>query len=471
MSNAVQVFHKLRIRGRSRKLSSSEIELPSKPKSTRIFRELRSKIDSRQAIVGTIGLGYVGLPFAVETAKAGFQTIGVEQNPLRARQVNAGENYIRDVQAEELQKMVASGKLVAVTNFDRVAEMDAIVICVPTPLTKNLTPDLSYIRAVTEQIAPHLRPGQLITLESTTYPGTTDDVMRPILEAVSGLKQGKDFFLAHSPERVDPGNADYTTKNTNKVVGASDLASLEIASQFYSQTIDNIVTVSSAKVAELVKIFENTFRSVNIALVNELAVLCDKMSLNVWEVLDAANTKPFGIMPFYPGPGVGGHCIAIDPHYLEWKAKEYNFQTHFIALAGEINRGMPEFVRDKAERILNKFGIAPSRSQVLIMGVAYKKDVPDWREAPAINVISHLLADGVSVVYHDPHVPEIEVNGQKFQSVALTDDVLCTADLVVITTDHRQIDYENVVIKAKAVLDTRGVTRHFNCDREKVTLL
>jgi UDP-N-acetyl-D-glucosamine dehydrogenase len=471
MTNTAQIFQKLQPSNDCLNVIPGKQKSPAKSKSSQIFRDLQLKIKSHRAIVGIIGLGCVGLPFAVEKAKAGFKTIGIEQNRLRAKQVNAGHSYICDVKPEDLRELVAKGRLIAVTNFDRLSEMDAIVICVPTPLTKNFTPDLSYITTVTEKIAPYLRQGQLITLESTTYPGTTDDVVRPILERLSGLKQGRDFFLAHSPERVDPGNQRYTTKNTHKVVGASDLASLEIASQFYQQTIDHVVPVSSAKVAELVKIFENTFRSVNIALVNELALLCDKMSLNVWEVLDAANTKPFGIMPFYPGPGAGGHCIAIDPHYLEWKAKEYNFDTHFISLASKINRGMPQFVCDKADRILNNFGIAASKANVLMMGVAYKKDVADWRESPAISVISKLLADGVEITYHDPYVPEISIDGLIFHSVPLTSEVLTNPDLVIITTDHSQIDYVDAVEKSRAVLDTRGVTRHLNCDRQKVTLL
>jgi UDP-N-acetyl-D-glucosamine dehydrogenase len=385
--------------------------------------------------------------------------------------VNTADNYIADVKDEDLKRVVSSGKLQAVVSFDRVAEMDVIVICVPTPLTKNLTPNLSYVEKVTQSIAKHLRPGQLVTLESTTYPGTTDEVMRSLLEETSGLKQGQDFFLAHSPERVDPGNQRYTTKNTNKVVGASDPHSLEMATLFYKQTIEHVVPVSSAKAAELVKVFENTFRAVNIALVNELALLCDRMDIDVWEVLDAANTKPFGIMPFYPGPGVGGHCIPIDPHYLEWKAKEFNFETHFIALAGEINRQMPEFVREKAWRVLNNLGIAPSKAQVLVCGAAYKKNLADWRESPAIAVISHLLEDKATVSYHDPYVPEIQVFGKNFYSVDLTDETISAADLVIIATDHSQIDYVNLVQQAKAVLDTRGITRHLNCDREKVTLL
>ncbi len=442
--------------------------MPEKPK---ISLDLQEKIKNHTAIVGVVGLGYVGLPFAVEKAKVGFRVLGIEQNPIRVQKVNRSENYITDVKDEELKQVVENGKLLTFAGFERVSEMDAIAICVPTPLTKNLTPNLTYIENVTHKIAEKLRPGQLVTLESTTYPGTTDEVMRPMLEQISGLKQGEDFFLAHSPERVDPGNKRYSTKNTNKVVGASDPNSLKIATLFYQQTIQHVVPVSSAKAAELVKVFENTFRAVNIALVNELAMLCDRLNLDVWEVLDAANTKPFGIMPFYPGPGVGGHCIPLDPHYLEWKAKEYNFETHFIALAGEINRKMPEFVREKARRLLNQLGIAPSKAKVLLVGVAYKKDLDDWRESPAIEVMQLLLADGVKVSYHDPYISEITVAGKIFNSVALIDETITDADLAIVTTDHSKIDYVELVEKAKAVLDTRGVTRNLNCNKEKVTLL
>lgn len=435
------------------------------------LERLKEKIRNHTAIVSVIGLGYVGLPFAVEKAKVGFSVIGIEQNLVRAKKVNQAENYISDVKDEELKQVVESGKLKAFTGFETISSVDTIVICVPTPLTKNLTPNLSYVESVTKEVACRLKPGQLITLESTTYPGTTDELMKPILEEISGLKQGEDFFLAHSPERVDPGNKRYTTQNTNKIVGASDSNSLDVATLFYQQTILNVVPVSSAKAAELVKVFENTFRAVNIALVNELAMLCDRLQLNVWEVLDAANTKPFGIMPFYPGPGVGGHCIPLDPHYLEWKAKEFNFNTHFIALAGEVNRKMPQFVREKIWRILNYRGIAPSKANVLVMGVAYKKDLGDWRESPAIEIINFLLEDRVNVVYHDPYVPNISIAGQDFSSVELTDISIAVADLVLITTDHSQIDYVYVVENAQAVLDTRGVTRHLDCNKEKVTLL
>ena len=432
---------------------------------------LQDKIKAHTAVVGVVGLGYVGLPFAVEKAKVGYQVLGIEQNALRVKKVNVADNYITDVDDEDLKRVVNEGKLKAILGFERVSDMDVIVICVPTPLTKNLTPNLSYIKKVTEEIAPYLRKGQLVTLESTTYPGTTDEVMRPLLEENSNLKQGQDFFLAHSPERVDPGNQRYTTKNTSKVVGASDTNSLAVAQLFYEQTIDQIVPVSSAKAAELVKVFENTFRAVNIALVNELALLCDRMGIDVWEVLDAANTKPFGIMPFYPGPGVGGHCIPIDPHYLEWKAKEFNFETHFIALAGEINRRMPEFVKEKAWRVLNNLEIAPAKAKVLVMGVAYKKNLGDWRESPAIALITSLLDSKVTIDYYDPFVPEISVAKRVFSSIELTDEALKATDLVIITTDHSQIDYVKLVEKSKAVLDTRGITRHLECDKEKVTLL
>jgi UDP-N-acetyl-D-glucosamine dehydrogenase len=438
---------------------------------TSIKSDLLTKITNKSAVIGVVGLGYVGLPFAVEKCKVGFQVVGIEQNPKRANSVNAGENYIGDVDDEELKQIINNGKLTAVTNFDRVSELDAIVICVPTPLTKNLTPDLSYIQSVTEQLATHLRKGQLITLESTTYPGTTDDVMRPLLEKVSGLTQGVDFFLAHSPERVDPGNQRYSTKNTNKVVGASDPDSLEVATAFYQQTIDHVVPVSSAKAAELVKVFENTFRAVNIALVNELALLCDRMDINVWEVLDAANTKPFGIMPFYPGPGVGGHCIPLDPHYLEWKAKEYNFNTRFIRLAGEVNRFMPEFVVQKTNRIANSQGIAMSKANILCLGVAYKKDIDDWRESPAMEVMELLKLQGANVSYYDSHVPHITLGGHPFTSAPDLAVALESADLVLIATEHSSVDYQLVIDRAKAILDTRGVTRKLADPQGKVILL
>jgi nucleotide sugar dehydrogenase len=431
---------------------------------------LLDKIEDHSAVVGIVGLGYVGLPFAVEKGKVGYTVLGIDQNPVRADKINAGINYIGDVKDEELRELVETGKLEAVRDFSRVAEMDVIVIAVPTPLTKNLIPDLTYVENVTHEIAKHLRPGQLISLESTTYPGTTDEVMLPILEQ-SGLKAERDFFLCHSPERVDPGNKRYTTKNTSKVVGGVGPNSQKVAVAFYSQTIENMVPVSSAKAAELVKVFENTFRAVNIALANEMMLLCDRMGLNVWEVLDAANTKPFGIMPFYPGPGVGGHCIPLDPHYLEWKAKEFNFNTHFIALAGEINRSMPEFVRDKAARVLNQLGVALSRAKILILGVAYKKDLDDCRESPALDVIRLLSEEGADVVYHDPFVPHCREHGLDMKGVGLTESLVRSCDMVIITTEHSTVDYEWVVSNANHTLDTRNATRKLKGDRDKITLL
>jgi len=424
-----------------------------------LLEALKEKISRRTAVVGVVGLGYVGLPFAVEKAKVGFRVLGVEQNPLRVQKVNRGESYIGDVRAEELKEVVAKGLLSAETGFGRVPEMDVIVIAVPTPLTRNLTPDLQYVERVTREIAKRLRPGQLVSLESTTYPGTTEEVMLPILEE-SGLKVEEDFFLVHSPERVDPGNRRYTTKNTTKVVGGIGPRSLEAGVHFYGQTIERVVPVSSAKAAEMVKVFENTFRAVNIALVNELAMLCDRMGLNVWEVLDAAFTKPFGIMPFYPGPGVGGHCIPIDPHYLEWKAKEYNFNTHFVALAGEINRKMPEFTVEKALRLLAQEGIPVRGAKVLVLGVAYKRDVADHRESPAIEVIRGLKRLGAEVAYHDPLIPSFQDHGLRMESVPLSEDLLASQDLVIVATDHSNFDYDGLVRRAKRVLDTRGATRH-----------
>ena len=431
---------------------------------------LRARIDDRSAVVGVVGLGYVGLPFAVEKAKVGFHVIGVDQNPQRVDQVNRGENFIGDVDDQQLADLVGSGLIEAVADFSRVPEMDVIVIAVPTPLTKNLTPDLRYVESVTRSIAPLLRPGQLVSLESTTYPGTTEEIMLPIL-AAGGLKVDEDFFLAHSPERVDPGNKRYSTKNTTKVVGGVGPNSLAIAAHFYAATITKVVTVSSARAAELVKVFENTYRAVNIALVNELMLLCDRMELNVWEVLDAAFTKPFGIQPFYPGPGVGGHCIPLDPHYLEWKAREYNFSTRFIALAGEINRRMPEFVRHKLLRILGRAGVPARGAVALVMGVAYKRDLDDARESPAIDVIELLLLEGVDVLYHDPFVPTLDVGGRSLSSVELTDAELRDADIVIITTDHSAFDYDRVCALAKRVLDTRNATKGVTDPTAEVTLL
>lgn len=424
-----------------------------------LLSTLISKIETRKARIGVVGLGYVGLPFLVEKAKVGFHVTGIDRNQHRADMVARGENYIGDVHDSELKDVVDRGLVSTSIDFETVADLDVIVICVPTPLDSNLTPDLGFVRQVTKEIARFLRPGQLVSLESTTYPGTTEEVMKPLLEE-SGLKAGQDFFLAHSPERVDPGNKKFGTANTNKIVGGNDPVSLEAALVFYKSAIEHVVPVSSAKVAEMVKVYENTFRSVNIALVNELAMLCDRMGMNVWEVLDAAFTKPFGIMPFYPGPGVGGHCIPLDPHYLEWKAREYGFETKFIALASEINRHMPDFVVDKIIRLLNSVRKSVNGSSILLLGMAYKKDLDDYRESPALVVYELLTNLGAEVKFYDPHVKSIESGNAVVSSQDLLDkELLQSADIVIITTGHTSVDYGFVVKNSDLILDTRNATK------------
>jgi UDP-N-acetyl-D-glucosamine dehydrogenase len=420
---------------------------------------LKKKILDRTATIGVAGIGYVGLPLAVEKAKVGFSVTGYDRNPIRVDQLNGGLNYIRDVDDRELADMVESGRLRGTTDIAALGRCDVIVICVPTPLTPNLDPDISYIRSVGELVAEHLHPGQLICLESTTYPGTTDGVLLPILER-SGLRVGEDFFLCFSPERVDPGNARYTTKNTNKVVGGVTAACLGVGTIFYQQTILEVLPVSSPKVAELTKVFENTFRAVNIALVNEMAMLCDRLEINIWEVIEAASTKPFGIMRFDPGPGVGGHCIPLDPFYLAWKAREYDFHVRFIELAGEINVGMPYFVREKVIRALNQRGRAIKNAQIVVLGVAYKRDVDDCRESPSVKVMELLSKDGAKIAYHDPHVPSFTAPDGTFRhSTPLSREFLERADCVIILTDHSRIDYERVLEWSPLVIDTRNATR------------
>jgi len=431
---------------------------------------LVARILDRTALVAVQGLGYIGLPLAVEKARVGYRVVGLDKDPERVAAVNAGQSHIPDVASDVLGAVVGRGLIRASTDPAVLGEADVIVICVPTPLTRNLTPDLRFVEQAARDIAARLRPGQLVSLESTTYPGTTEELLLPILES-SGLSAERDFYLVHSPERMDPGNKRYTTSNTTKVIGGVGPASLRVGLAFYSQTVRRVVPVSSAKAAELVKVFENTFRAVNIALVNELALLCDAMGLCVWEVLDAAFTKPFGIMPFYPGPGVGGHCIPVDPHYLEWKARELGFNTHFIALAGEINRQMPEFVRRKALRLLNEMGLPPSDSRILVVGVTYKRDVPDCRESPALEVMRLLRQDLADVAYHDPLVPCLDACGLRLASLPLTPENLAARDLVIITTDHSSVDWRLIVRHARRVLDTRNATRDVTERREVITLL
>lgn len=435
-----------------------------------IALQLKKKIENHTAQIGVIGLGYVGLPLAVEKGKVGFPVLGFDINPERVAKVAAGQNYIGDVKDRELQELVGKGILTATTDFARLALCDVVIICVPTPLTITRDPDISYMKASAEEIAKYIRPGQIITLESTTYPGTTEEIILPLLEK-SGLKVGQDFFLAFSPERVDPGNKRFTTKNTSKVVGGVTPACLEIAYTLYAQTIVNVVPVSSPGAAELTKVFENTYRAVNIALVNEMMLLCDRMGLDVWEIVEAAATKPFGIHTFYPGPGVGGHCIPIDPFYLTWKAREYDFHTRFIELAGEINVEVSYYVVNKVYRALNQNKKAMKDANILVLGVAYKKDIDDVRESPALIIIERLRKEGANITYHDPYIPVIEPHGGStvhLESVDLTSEKLSTADCVLILTDHSKIDYDQVVEHAQLVVDTRNATKNVNKMREKI---
>lgn len=430
---------------------------------------LKRKIYNKTVQVGVVGLGYVGLPLAVEKGKVGFHVLGFDRNASRVGQVNRGENYIKDVKDEELRQLVYEKKMSATTDFSKLSDMDVIVICVPTPLTVTRDPDISYIVNVTDQIAKYIRTGQLITLESTTYPGTTSEVILPKLQ-VAGLEVGRDFFLAFSPERVDPGNQRYTTKNTSKVVGGITPVCLDVARTFYEQTIVNVVPVSSTEVAEMTKVFENTYRAVNIALVNELMLLCDRMGIDVWEVVDAAGTKPFGIQTFYPGPGVGGHCIPIDPFYLTWKAREYDFHTRFIELAGEINIQASYHVVEKVNRELSKARKSLNGAKILVLGVAYKNDIDDCRESPALKIIDLLLKENAQVTYHDAFVPEIKPlppYTYGMRSVELTDEAVAAADCVLITTKHSEVDYERVVEHAQAVVDTRNACKNLRSELKR----
>ncbi|HWQ72193.1 MAG TPA: nucleotide sugar dehydrogenase [Desulfitobacteriaceae bacterium] len=436
-----------------------------------LAKDLLDKVKKHEAQVGVIGLGYVGLPLAVEKGKVGFPVLGFDINPQRVARVNTGDNYIGDVDDLELQDLVRRGVIAATTDFSCLAACDIIIICVPTPLTVTRDPDISYIKSSAEQIARYLRPGQLITLESTTYPGTTQEVILPLLEE-RGLKVGKDFFLAFSPERVDPGNKRFTTKNTSKVVGGVTPVCLEIAYTLYAQTIINVVPVSSPAAAELTKVFENTYRAVNIAMVNELMLLCDRMGLDIWEVVEAAGTKPFGIQTFYPGPGVGGHCIPIDPFYLTWKARQYDFHTRFIELAGEINVEVSYYVINKVIQALNGVNKSLKDSNIFVLGVAYKKDIDDVRESPALKIMELLRKNGANINYHDPYIPRIEPHGGitfSLESLAMTDEELAGADCVLILTDHSSVNYHRIVENAQLVVDTRNATKNVEQNRDKIT--
>jgi len=427
-----------------------------------VKEEIKGLIESGRARVGVIGLGYVGLPLAVEFARRGLRATGFEVDEAKAAAVNRGESYIGDVTGEALGEAVAAERLRATTDFGELSHCDAIIICVPTPLRKTKEPDISYILAAAEQIQQRLRRGQLVILESTTYPGTTDEVLLPMFEE-RGLKLDEDFLLAFSPERVDPGNPHFQTHNIPKVVGGCTEDSTEAAAALYSTIVREVHAVSSARVAEAAKLLENTFRAVNIGMANEMARLCYHLGIDTWEVIRAAATKPFGFMPFYPGPGLGGHCIPLDPHYLSWKARQHGFESRFIGLAEEVNSRMPEHVVRLVSDALNEERKAVNGSRVLVVGVAYKKDIADVRESPALSIIDRLRAKGAEVSYHDPFIPELrfddthtEGGGEPLQSVALTDEEVLAADCCVIVTDHSQVDYKRLCELSKLIVDTRN---------------
>src|SRR5579863_5420448 len=420
------------------------------------FEELKRKIETRQARSGVVGLGYVGLPLAVELAQAGFHVTGIDVQASKVEAIQRGESYVQDVPTAVLKPLVESGKICATTDFAAVAGLDTVNICVPTPLRKTKDPDMSYIVSSCQEIAKHFHAGMLVILESTTYPGTTDELLLPMFEQ-GGLKAGQDFFLCFSPERVDPGNASFQTRNIPKVVGGITSACTEIGAAFYRQALDTVVPVGSTAVAEMVKLLENTFRMINIGLVNEIALMCDRMDINVWEVIEAAATKPFGFMPFYPGPGLGGHCIPIDPFYLSWKSKQSGIEARFIELAGYINGQMPHFVIDKVQNAFIESGKPLRGAHIYVLCVAYKRDIDDVRESPALDIIMLLERKGARLTYSDPHVPQLDLDGEILESDSV--DLVASADCTVIVTDHAAFDYREVAERAKLIVDTRNALK------------
>lgn len=433
---------------------------------------LLEKIANKEMVVGVVGLGYVGLPLAVEKAKAGFKTIGFDIQQSKVDMVNAGENYIGDVTNADLKELVQNSYLCATSDFREVCEVDFIAICVPTPLDSHQQPDVSCVRSSSEQIARYLRANTIVVLESTTYPGTTTELIKPILEEGSGLVCGKDFYLAFSPERVDPGNLIYKTKNTPKVVGGIGRDATEVAAAMYRAVLEgDVLEVSSPEVAEMEKILENTYRNVNIGMINEMAMLCQKMKIDVWEVIDAAKTKPYGFQAFYPGPGLGGHCIPLDPYYLSWKAREYGFHTSMIESAMMINDRMPEYCVERASEILNQARKALKGSEILVLGVAYKQDIDDYRESPAIKVIEKLKQTGAIVDFYDPYIAKYRYQGEIYQGIPeITGEIVSGYDLTMITTAHTSVDYEMIQKNAKLVFDTKNVMKNIK-NRENIIKL
>lgn len=423
------------------------------------YETLTQKIENKEAVIGVVGLGYVGLPLAVEKAKAGYKVIGFDVQASRVEQVNMGINYIGDVVDQDLADMINQGMLVATTDYAKIQEVDAVAICVPTPLDVYQQPDTSYVESSSKEIAKHAHEGMLVVLESTTYPGTTEEIVKPALEE-KGLVTGETVFIAYSPERVDPGNKQFKTKNTPKVVGGITENCTKVASALYRNVLEgDVFEVSSPAIAEMEKIFENTFRHINIALANEMAILCEKMGIDVWEVIDAAKTKPYGFMAFYPGPGLGGHCIPIDPFYLTWKAREYNYHTRLIELAGEINNSMPEYVITRSMQVLNEDGKALRGSKVVILGVAYKKDIDDVRESPVLKIVELLNDHGADYKVVDPYVASFKSCGAKVETIELSKELLNEADLVLVTTDHTDFDYEMIARESKVIFDTRNALK------------
>ncbi len=434
---------------------------------------LIKKIENKEIVVGVVGLGYVGLPLAVEKAKAGFKTIGFDVQDAKVKMVNEGHNYIGDVVDNDLKELVEKGMLKATTDFSFVKDVDFIAICVPTPLDEHQQPDISYVVNSTKAVAEHLKKETMVVLESTTYPGTTEELLKPILEEKSGLKCGEDFYLGFSPERVDPGNAYYKTKNTPKVVGAIGKDATEVISKMYRAVLGaDIYEVSSPAVAEMEKILENTYRNINIGLVNELAMLCEKMGISLWEVVDAAKTKPYGFQAFYPGPGLGGHCIPLDPYYLDWKAREYGFHTSLIQASGIINDRMPEYCVERAGKMLSmRFKKALNGAKVLVLGVAYKNDIDDYRESPALKVIELLQKEGAVVEFYDPYIPEYKYKGEIHKGLKEIDvQKIQEVDLVMFTAAHSKFDYEMIEKNAKAIFDTRNAMKNAK-NRENIELL
>jgi UDP-N-acetyl-D-glucosamine dehydrogenase len=437
-----------------------------------VKENLLKKINEKSAIVAVIGLGYVGLPLAVEKAKAGYRTIGFDIQKQKVNMVNQGQNYIGDVVDSELKDLVNKGLLSATTDFSIVKDADFIAICVPTPLDEYQQPDISYVKNSTIEVSKYLKKGSIVVLESTTYPGTTEELLLPILEEGSGLKCGQDFFLAFSPERVDPGNVIYKTKNTPKVVGGVGKDSTEIAAAMYRNVLEGeVFEVSSPKVAEMEKILENTYRNINIGLANEMAIICHKMGIDVWEVIEAAKTKPYGFQAFYPGPGLGGHCIPLDPYYLTWKAREHDYHTRLIEISGEINNYMPEYVVERSSKILNRFKKPLNGSKILVLGVAYKQNIDDYRESPALKVIANFEREGCIVDFYDPYISEYKFKGKiKHGIEELTKDALQNADLVVITTAHTKVDYDFVQANSQFIFDTKNAMKNVK-NRENIELL